>query len=441
MTENTICKTVSQYSSKPISVEDMRKLQEIAADYAKVKNYVYQRYSGIKSLSMLYPGYAIQNEMTKSGLRERLGLPSVYFYLAVFDALRDIKVQWSKTKAAVLKRVNANDHLLEEEKHFLRYLLKVSNAFLSALDGSLLKLPKELQRQYELLASRVEVKKLENYLRRQVRKFPLRLHTDCADGFSVAERAYRYGDHGIYLSVKEKRKRIFVPLTDSNRYTRQLYVQLYPEQNRIELRVPIDVAARIHKDYNRQVGLSMGIFTMFVTDEGHRYGEELGLYQTQLSDWLREQSSIYAKNRTANSGRKKYREQKRRLQEQLHSYINQELNRFLKTEKPEVIYLPKLPRPGATGPIKRINYTATTWQRGYIKSRLTQKCKEQSITLVEVFGKDISNLCSQCSATGTKKEDIFSCPNCGYQISQRQNTAQNAKKRGEQDHKSKILDK
>ncbi len=312
---------------------------------------------------------------------------------------------------------------------------------MSALDGSLLKLPKELQRQYELLASRVEVKKLENYLRRQVRKFPLRLHTDCADGFSVAERAYRYGDHGIYLSVKEKRKRVFVPLTDSNRYTRQLYVQLYPEQSRIELRVPIDVTARKHKDYNRQVGLSMGIFTMFVTDEGHRYGEELGLYQTQLSDWLREQSSIYAKNRTANSGRKKYRDQKRRLQEQLHSYINQELNRFLKTEKPEVIYLPKLPRPGATGPIKRINYTATTWQRGYIKSRLTQKCKEQSITLVEVFGKDISNLCSQCSAIGVKKEDIFSCPNCGYQISQRQNTAQNAKKRGEQDHKSKILDK
>lgn len=201
------------------------------------------------------------------------------------------------------------------------------------------------------------------------------------------------------------------------------------------------MTARKHKDYNRQIGLSMGIFTMFVTDEGHRYGEELGLYQTQLSDWLREQSSIYAKNRTANSGRKKYRDQKRRLQEQLHSYINQELNRFLKTEKPEVIYLPKLPRPGATGPIKRINYTATTWQRGYIKSRLTQKCKEQSIMLVEVFGKDISNLCSQCSAIGVKKEDIFSCPNCGYQISQRQNTAQNAKKRGEQDHKSKILDK
>lgn len=61
----------------------MRKLQEIAEDYRAVKNYVYQRYGGIKSLSKIYPGYTVQNEMTASGLRASLGLPSVYFYLAV----------------------------------------------------------------------------------------------------------------------------------------------------------------------------------------------------------------------------------------------------------------------------------------------------------------------------------------------------------------------
>lgn len=441
MAENTICKTVCQYSSRPISAEDMHKLMEIAADYGKVKNYVYQRYSGIKSLSMLYPGYAVQNEMTKSGLRENLGLPSVYFYLAVFDALRDIKVQWSKTKTAIQKRINANDNFTEEDKHFLRYVLKVNNAFLSTLDGSDLKLPKEIQRQYDLLSSRVNVKKLENYLRRQVRKFPLKLHTDAANGFSIAERAYRYGDHGIYISVKEKRRRIFVPLTDNNHYTRQLQVRLYPELNKLELRVPVDITAKKHEDYHRHVGLSMGILTMFVTDEGHTYGEQLGFYQTQLSDWLREQSSIYTKNRAANPGRKKYQSKKRRLEEQLHSYINQELNRFLKTEKPAVIYLPKLPRPGATGPVKKINYAATTWQRGYIKSRLIQKCRERSIELVEVFAKDISNLCSQCGNPGTKQDNIFTCPVCGYQTDQKKNTAQNAKRRGETDHKNNISDK
>ncbi len=441
MAEHTVCKTICQYSKGAISAEDMQKLMEIAADYGKVKNYVYQRYSGIQSLSKLYPGYAVQNEMTKSGLRESLGLPSVYFYLAVFDALRDIKVQWSRTKSTVQKRVNRNANFTEEEKHFLRYLIKVSNAFTSVLDGSELKLPKDMQRQYDLLASRVNVRKLENYLRRQVRKMPLKLHTDVMDRFAIAERAYRYGDHGIYISVKEKRKRIFIPLTDNNCYTRQLQIRLYPEQSKIELRVPVEKTVKRHEDYNRHVGLSMGILTMFVTDEGHTYGENLGFYQTQLSDWLREQSSIYIKNRAANPGRKKYESKKHRLEEQLHSYINQELNRFLKTEKPEVIYLPKLPRPGATGPVKKINYTTTTWQRGYIKSRLAQKCREQSVELVEVFGKDISNLCSQCGIRGNKKENIFTCPFCGYQADQKKNAAQNARLRGETDHKNNISDK
>ena len=106
MPSSKLCKTIHQYSKEPLSQEDMQKLCEIAEDYCKVKNYVYQRYGGIRSLSKLYPGYTIQNEMTESGLRGELGLPSVYFYLAIFDALGDIKTQWTKTKTAVLKQIN-----------------------------------------------------------------------------------------------------------------------------------------------------------------------------------------------------------------------------------------------------------------------------------------------------------------------------------------------
>ena len=101
MPEQTICKIVRQYNKVPVSGEDMQKLQEIAKDCASVKNYVFGRYGGIKSLSKLYPGYTVQNEMTKSGLRESLGLPSVYFYLAVFDALKEIKLQWGSQRLPV----------------------------------------------------------------------------------------------------------------------------------------------------------------------------------------------------------------------------------------------------------------------------------------------------------------------------------------------------
>lgn len=445
MHQDTVCKIIRQYNKEPVSPENMEKLQEIAKDYIHVKNQVYQRYGGIKSLPKLYPGYTVQNEMTGSGLRETLGLPSVYFYLAVFDALRDIKSQWSRTKSAVLKRMNANEGFSEDEKHFIRYLLKVSNTFEAVLNRTPLTLPAKLQQQYDTLASKVNVRKLENYLRRQVRSCHVKLHADTADGFSIAERAYRYADHGIYISVKEKRRRIFIPLTDNNQYTRQFYIRLFPETGDIELRVPVDIPVRKHADYTRQVGLSMGMQVMLTTDAGHLYGEAFGFYQAQLSDWIREQSSTYSLNREANPGRKKYQAKKHRLEEQLHSYINRELNRFLAEEKPKAVYLPKFPRPGATGPAKRMNHLASTWQRGYVRRRLAQKCREQSVELTDVFAKGISSECSRCGAQGKLQGETFLCSGCGYEADRKVNAAKNARKRGENahqfNHKDEASDK
>lgn len=460
MPQETVCRIIRQYNQEPLSPEDMQRLQEIAADFMTVKNYVYRRYGGIKSLARLYPGYTIQNEMTRSGLREQMDMPSVYFYLAVFDAVREIKIHWTGVRARILKRVNAHEGLNGEEKHFLRYLLKVNNAFESALNGTPLKLPKEIQKQYDLLAFGVDMKKLKNYLRRQVRKYKKYLHVDHADGFFATERAYRYDDHGIYLSVKEKRKRVYIPLTDGNRYTRQLYIRLFPEEKNVEIHVPVDVAVKKYADHIQKIGLSLGMQIMLVTDEGHLYGEKYGMYQTQLSEWLREQAGVYRRNRTANSGRKKYQTKKHRLEAQLHDYINQELNRFLKEERPKTVYLPRLPKAGVSGPVRKINYIASTWQRGYIRSRLKQKCQEQSVEFVEVFGKGISMECSRCGAMGSKQEGRFFCTCCGYEAEQKQNAAQNTKKRGLQteseeksssdqpdggiygrDHKNKVPDK
>ena len=116
------------------------------------------------------------------------------------------------------------------------------------------KLTKTLQKQYEELAALVNIEKSHRYLCRQVRKHHVRLHTERADGFSIAERAYRYADHGIYISIKEKRKRIFVPLTDNNQYKSQLYVKLYPEKQSIEIMIPVYVTVRNHEDYIYRVG-------------------------------------------------------------------------------------------------------------------------------------------------------------------------------------------
>lgn len=433
MPSETICKTIHQYNKEPVNASDMQKLLEIARDYKKVKNYVYTRFGGIASLSKLYPGYTVQNEMTGSRFRETLGMPSVYFYLAIFDALGDIKCQWTRTKTKILKLLNQNREFSEDDKHYLRFLLKVNKVFEAVLNKKAVQLPITLQKQYENVSAQVDTERLNRYLCRQVRKYHIKLHTERTDGFCIAERAYRYADHGIYISIKEKRKRVFVPLTDNNQYKSQLYVKLFSEEQKIEIKVPINVTVHDHRDYQNHVGVAVGVYTMLTTDTGKHYGKDLGKYQIEYADWIREQTVRYNKNRNENPGRKKYYAKKRRLEDQLHSYINQELNRFLKEEKPQVIYIVKLPKPRAGGVNKRINHCMAQWQRGYIRKRIQQKCKEQAVAIVEVLGKDISNECSECGQIGKKERGKFVCLKCGYQDEEKVNTARNVKKRGQGD--------
>ena len=59
-----------------------------------------------------------------------------------------------------------------------------------------------------------------------------------------------------------------------------------------------------------------------------------------------------------------------------------------------------------------------------------QKCKEQSVELIQVLGKDISNDCSCCGSIGKHKMGKFICEVCGFNIEEKINTARNILKRG-----------
>ncbi len=430
MAQETVFKTVHQYNRDTISKIDMEKLEDIARDYRHVKNYVYQRYSGIHSLPKIYPGYTVQNEMTGSGLRDQLNLPSVYFYCAIFDALGDIKSQWSHTKNRIEKSMRENPDLTPVDRHYLRFVMKQSQCFEAILLRKEAGLEKEWQETYDRIRAGVDEHRLHQYLRRQARKHFRKLHTDRADGFAITAKGYRYGNHGIYISTKERRKRTFIPLTDSNQYSRQLYIHLYPETGKVRIDIPVEARVREQLNYCSEVGLALGMKEMFVTDQGNIYGGRFGQHQTALTDYVREGIIRYRRNGRNNPGRKKYNAGRKKLETTLHTYINAEINRMLDTETPKVIYIPKLPASSRAGVNKKINDSVSKWQRGYIKNRLTQKCRERSIELVEVFGKDISNECSSCGSIGSKEKNVFICKTCGNQLSERINTARNALKRG-----------
>ena len=380
-------------------------------------------------MEKLYPVYTIQNEMTKTGLRKVLGLSGASFYPAVFEALVDLRNQWDKEKNVVRKRIRENEAFSDADRHYLQFLLSIDRVFAAVLNRRSFEVSEKIRKRYEELSSSVDAPRLENYLRRQIRKVHARPKTDAADFFVATLDGYRYADHGIYLATTERRKRVFVPLTDNNRYTRQIEVRLFPAQESIELRVPIEVRIREHADYRAELGLAMGMRVMLTTHEGHTYGEDLERYHQSLSVWMREEHDKYQKNHLANPGRKKYEAEKRRREEHLHSYINKEINRFLRTEKPRIVCIMKFPQGNRRYGDKSVSYSIRSWQRGYIRKQLMLKCKENAVELVEVFGKDIGIECSRCGGIGTRKDGVFSCA-CGYSVPEKQNVAQNAKKRG-----------
>ena len=449
--KDTIYKTVYQYNQVPISAVDMEKLEALAHACREVRNAVYERYGGIRGLPKIYPGYTAQNEMTKSGIRERLGLPAVYFYLSIFDALGDIKSQWTYTKKQIEKNIRGNPNLTPEDRHYLRYVMKQSRCFESVLvgggaapvgkkadigesapasDGEETALEEKWQKSYEAVCADVDTHRLDQYLRRQVRRHLEKPHTDVADGFPASPKGYRYADHGIYVTTMERGRRIFIPLTDNNQYDRQIYIRLYPKEGKIRISVPVEVRRRHPGGYEGEIGLAVGLKCMFVTDQGRTYGERYLEYQSALTDYVRERLPRHQMNAKNNPGMKKYNAGRDRLERTMHGYVNSEINRMLETEKPKTVYLPKLPPRSKPGFNRRVNVTVSMWQKGFIRSRLIRKCQERSIELVEVFGKGISTQCSRCGADGKKEEDMFRCPSCGLELPERQNTAGNVLKRG-----------
>lgn len=433
MERETVLKTVRQYSAGPIPSEGMEQLLEIAGDCRKVKAYVYARYGGIRGLPLLYPGNAVQNEMTACGLRQQLGLPSVYFHLAVREALADIRSRWAATKQAVRERVDRHAGLTDQEKHYLRFLLRFDSALGAILLSEEPALAGEPGQALAELEGAVDRDRMRGYLRRQVRKLHGRPRPGREQGFSASERAFRYGDHGIHLTTKENRRRLFIPLTDNNRYTRQIRILPELETGRVEIRALAERTVRPGKGYENRVGIALGIRVMLTTHQGSRYGEEAGAYHFAYADFIREQAILHSRSRKSGppAGREKYKRKKRRLEGRLHSYINQELNRFLEREKPGAVYLAALPAvPGAGKWGKRENNRTALWQRGYIRRRLMEKCRERGIEVTEVHGAGLTSRCSRCGGEGMLETGRFRCPACGHEDDGKANRAGNALQRG-----------
>lgn len=439
MKEENLIKTVRQYSH-PLPEETVSALRGIAEDYRKVKNYVYNRYAGINSISKLTPGYDIQTEMRDCGLRQQLNLPVVYYELAIFAAIKDIKTMWGNLKNKIRELIAKNENLTPDDRLYLRTVLKLDNLFYAILT----------QQQYELPDNSKQLAldfvRLNRLLCRLVRRHKTQLTATASNSFKVSPNGYSYKNGGVRLVGRVARRRIFIPLKDERVFKRQITVSINGDS--VVLIVPVDCDLKQHDDYVNTIFIRIGYRDMFTLSSGSVYGAQFNKRVSPETDRLaaknRERYRIYksySQNRENenwakckkieknNLGKKKYNAAKKRNWAATSTYINSEINRMLRTEKAGKIVICKRVNGSMSKLSKRAREKLTRGLSGYLRSRLEYKCRLNGIELVEINPSGTATTCSICGGHGKSKNAKFICDDCGGRIDAALNAAKNIEKR------------
>lgn len=438
--EDTITKTVWQYS-EPLPEDTMEFLKGIALDYSKVKSYTYNRYSGIKSLDRLTPAFDIMSEVRQSGLRAQLGLPSAYFSPAIVDAVADIKGMWGMLKNKLGTLITANENLSDEDRIYLRTVMRLDKIYAAVLRDEAYEMPRKAK------GLSIDVERLNNLLRRLTRRHLTKLEVGSTDYFCIASSGYSYRDGAIYIASRTSKQRIELPLKDSNVCRRQ--IRLCIRKDYAALALPVETKVKKHADYNNTVYIHIGYQDMFTLSNGNVYGQSLGgmtSTETQrLTDKNRERARIraaYQQSMESGDGKKavnmksnnlgtvKYDRRKEKERAKTEVFINTEINKMLAAEKPNRIVITRPISINKTKlPAKSSNRNMTRSFNGYIRDRLSYKCRINSIELVEINSKGTGTMCSQCGAEGKRSQDGFYCPECGYASAISINGAKNIEKK------------
>ncbi len=434
--ESTITKTIWQYS-EPLPQETMEFLRGIALDYSKVKNYVYGRYSGVKSLNMLTPVYSILNEMRHCGLREQLNLPAVYYELAIADAVTDIKCSWGIVKNKVGERITANENLNDDDRMYLRTVLKIGSVYAAVLNHQEYEMPQN--------ASDLDINRnrLNNLLCRLTRRYLTVPKTENTNWFRISPNGYSYKDGAMRIVCRTPRKRISIPLKDDRTFDRQ--IQVHIRHDFVALAVPVETKIRRHNDYINTIYAYIGSRDMLTLSNGNVYGERLEELVNPETERLarknRERSKVYtayeqnteignrqkAENIEANNlGKLKYDNQKEKERRKTTTFINSELNRMLESEKPAKIVITKPVTKNKTKIyVKSVNRKLARNFQSYIRERLDYKCRVHSIELIEMNSKGTGKICSACGAEGKRQGKEFWCESCGLKTTIALNSAKN----------------
>ena len=421
-----------------------------------IKNYVWSRYNGIGSL-LKQSGWTIRDELIQKDLLSKK-ITKTLSRVAVEQSAATIKSNWTTTKKKVKKAIAQNENLTEDDKRYLYLCLKHTPTLYNILNY------KKVDYATDCLKDlKVDVHRLNNLLRRYIRRYKTKSYTNKANVI-LTSNLYKFDLNNNIFSFTGKKKNSKVTITligNIPKLKGTLELVKNQKSNQYYLHVPLDRII-IKKEMTEQseiLGLDVGITDLITLSNGSIYGansaelfytlsdnlvnknrSRLFSYKRQLEERLLTENDPSKKSilelklknlENNNLGSKKRISKISKYKSRIVSHINCELNKMVKEEDIEEIVredLNWISKKKKNVSRKQQN-RFSTWSKGVLLERLSVKLAENGIKETIVNPAYTSQVCCKCNHLGSRNGKVFKCLNCNLSIDADFNASINTKKR------------
>ena len=421
-----------------------------------IKNYVWSRYNGIGSL-LKQSGWTIRDELIQKDLLSKK-ITKTLSRVAVEQSAATIKSNWTTTKKKVKKAIAQNENLTKDDKHYLYLCLKHTPTLYNILNY------KKVDYATDCLKDlKVDVHRLNNLLRRYIRRYKTKSYTNKANVI-LTSNLYKFDLNNNIFSFTGKKKNSKVTITligNIPKLKGTLELVKNQKSNQYYLHVPLDRII-IKKEMTEQseiLGLDVGITDLITLSNGSIYGANSAELFYTLSDNLvnKNRSRLFSYKRQLeeriltendpskksilelklknlennNLGSKKRISKISKYKSRIASHINCELNKMVKEEDIEEIVredLNWISKKKKNVSRKQQN-RFSTWSKGVLLERLSVKLAENGIKETIVNPAYTSQVCCKCNHLGSRNGKVFKSLNCNLNIDADFNASINTKKR------------
>ena len=420
-----------------------------------IKNYVWSRYGGISSL-LKQSGWTIRDELIQKDLLSNK-IPKTLSRVAIEKSASIIKTNWIITKKKVKNAIIQNENLTKDDKHYLFLCLKHTPTLYNILNY------KKIDYTTDYLKDlKIDVHRLNNLLRRYVRRYKTKSHTDKTNVI-LTSNLYKFNssDNTFMFSGSTKNSRIEITLVGNiPKLKGTLELVKNQKTNQYYLHVSLDriIVKKNMTEKSEILGLDVGITDLITLSNGSVYGANSSELFYTLSDNLvnKNRSRLFSYKRKLeerisaeldraqkvileqklknleenNLGSKKRIAKISKYKSRIVSHINCELNKMVKDEDVKEVVREDLNWVSKKKNVSRKQQNRfSTWTKGVLLERLSVKLAERGIKETIVNPAYTSQICCKCNHFGIRKGKEFKCSNCNLSIDADFNASINTKKR------------